>query len=122
MPAVPSSESAVLDRRLFLTGGWRRGAVGPPSSRSARRDARVAILVQAAPARRGAVGDAVSALEGVSVSEPTRGRLIAEVPADAVAATLQALTEMPGVLTASVLPPDMPIARADAAASPEVTS
>ena len=114
MPAVPSSESAVLDRRLVLTGRWRRGAAIP--------DARVAILVQVAPARRDAVGDAVRALEGVRVSEPTRGRLIAEVPADAVAATLQALTEMPGVLTASVLSPDMPIARVDAAASPEVTS
>lgn len=113
MPAVPSSDSAVLDRRCFLTGGWRPDAGHPPSSRSAIRDPRVAILVQTAPARRDVVGDAVRALDGVRVSELARGRLIAEVPADALAATLQALTEMPGVLTASVLP-------ADRLASPEI--
>lgn len=118
MPAVPSSDSVVLDRRHFLTGGWRRRAAGPPSSRSAIRAARVAILVQATPARRDAVGDAVRALDGVRVSESVRGRLIAEVPADAVAATLQTLSGMPGVLTASVLPAS--VRPADHPASPEI--
>lgn len=93
----------VLDRRRFLTGGW-------PSGRHTeaidQRGASCGILVQANPARLDQAVEAILAVGRiVLVERDPRGKLtLALAAADqaGVALALNAISQLPGVLSATL--------------------
>jgi nitrate reductase NapAB chaperone NapD len=95
----------ILDRRRFLTGG------GPASHARKVQDAEAmvcAIIVQLKPDRIDAALAAVSAHDGIAVTDrDVRGRVTLTLSgraSDDIASTLAAVSDLPGVVSAMLAP------------------
>ena len=98
-PPMPRS----IDRRKFMNGGWTTGA----REQSAGAIEIASILVQARPERIDAVARAIEALRGTQIySRDARGKLVVVIEAadtGSIGATLNSISSMPHVLTASLV-------------------
>jgi len=92
-----------IDRRKFMNGGW----IGPDDDRPAANVEIASILVQTRPERLGAAARAIEALPGTQIySRDPKGKLVVVIEAPdtgSVGATLNAISSLPHVLTASLV-------------------
>jgi periplasmic nitrate reductase NapD len=97
-PSVPRS----IDRRKFMNGGW----VSPDGERSSAVEI-ASILVQTRPERLETAARAIEALPGAQIySRDPKGKLVVVIEAadtGSIGATLNAISTLPHVLTASLV-------------------
>jgi periplasmic nitrate reductase NapD len=98
-PPVPRS----IDRRKFMNGGW----INPDSDRQTAAIEIASILVQTRPERLETAARAIEALPGTQIySRDPKGKLVVVIEgADtgSIGATLNAISTLPHVLTASLV-------------------
>jgi nitrate reductase NapD len=101
MVEAPSESN--LDRRAFLNGRWRRAAMNETSAPCEI----ASILVQTKPERLDAAARAIETLPGAQIySRSPRGKLVVVIEAldaGSIGATLNTISMMPEVLTASLV-------------------
>ncbi len=98
-PPMPRS----IDRRKFMNGGW----ISPEGDRSPASVEIASILVQTRPERLEKVAHAIEALPGTQIySRDPKGKLVVVIEASdtgSIGATLNAISSLPHVLTASLV-------------------
>jgi periplasmic nitrate reductase NapD len=99
---------ADFDRRKFLNGRWPVRAVASKQADKTNTSAEIAsILVHVRPEQLDAVARTIAALPGTEIySRSPQGKLVAVIEAGGtgdVAATLNAISSMPHVLTAALV-------------------
>jgi nitrate reductase NapD len=101
MAKAPSESN--LDRRAFLNCRWTRAAIGETDAPSEI----ASVLVQTKPERLDAAARAIEMLPGVQIySRSPKGKLVVVIEAldvGTIGATLNTISMMPEVLTASLV-------------------
>jgi nitrate reductase NapD len=101
MANAPSESN--LDRRAFLNGRWTSVAIGETDAPSEI----ASILVQTKPERLDAAARAIEMLPGAQIySRSPKGKLVVVIEAldvGSIGATLNTISMMPEVLTASLV-------------------
>jgi nitrate reductase NapD len=92
-----------INRRKFMNGGWS----GPHDGQSANSVEIASVLVQTRPERVETAARAIEALRGTQIfSRDPRGKLVVVIEAvdtGSIGATLNAISSLPHVLTASLV-------------------
>jgi nitrate reductase NapD len=92
-----------VDRRKFMNGGW----VNPANERPEATIEIASILVQTRPERLDAAARAIEALPGTQIySRDPKGKLVVVIEAadtGSIGATLNVISTLPHVLTASLV-------------------
>jgi nitrate reductase NapAB chaperone NapD len=93
----------VLNRRRFMTGGWPHPHA--PAWEGDRRDLPCDVILQLHPARAETAFTAILAGDGITITQRDSGRLrlsLSGTAATDVALTLERMTRIPGVLSATI--------------------
>jgi nitrate reductase NapD len=92
-----------IDRRKFMNGGW----IDPGSNRAAAKAEIASVLVQTRPEHLETAAQAIEALPGTQIyGRDPKGKLVVVIEAadtGSVGATLNAISSLPHVLTASLV-------------------
>jgi len=92
-----------VDRRKFMNGEW----INPDGAQPAAKIEIASILVQTRPERLDAVARAIEALSGTQIyGRDLKGKLVVVIEAadtGSIGATLNAISSLPHVLTASLV-------------------
>ncbi len=102
------AEDQRIRRRDFIGGAWLRSSHGQGADPAETASTTVSIVVRARPDRLDQLTGMIAGLGFAVAPDDAPGRLVVSVPAPDVAAILSLITDVPGVVDATVLDAQRP--------------